>query len=248
MKSATTTITRTEGKLFLRDPLALFFGLVFPALLLLALGYFFPGFDEPTTELDGARYIDIYSPIAIGLGLATLGLVTLPPILAGYRQFGILRRLRTTPVHPVRLLRAQMIVHFVTAAAATAMALVAAVVAFDVPFPESPLLFSLAFVLGAASVFSVGLLVGALARTTTSGQAFGMAIYFPMLFFAGMWIPRSIMPDGLRLVSDMTPLGAAVQALNDSWLDGSVSATHLLVMVAYSVVIGLVATKVFRWE
>lgn len=248
MKSATLTITRTEGKLFLRDPLALFFGLVFPALLLLALGYFFPGFDEPTADLDGARYIDIYSPIAIGLGVATLGLVTLPPILAGYRQYGILRRLRTTPVHPDRLLWAQMIVHLVTAIVAAAMALIVAVAAFDVPFPESPLLFVLAFVLGASAVFAIGLLVGALARTTTSGQAFGMAIYFPLLFLAGMWIPRSIMPDGLRVVSDFTPLGSAVQALHDSWFDGSIDVTHLLVMVAYSVIVGLIAVRVFRWE
>ncbi len=48
-------LTRTEGRLFLRDPIALLFGLVFPALLLLALGLFFPGFDEPTADLDGAR-------------------------------------------------------------------------------------------------------------------------------------------------------------------------------------------------
>lgn len=246
--TATMKLTKTEGKLFVRDPIALFFGLVFPGLLLLALGYLFPGFDEPTTDLDGARYIDVYGPIALVLGLATLGLVTLPPILGGYRQRGILRRLRTTPVHPARLLTAQLVVHLVVAILATAIAVAVVVAAFDVPFPENPLWFALAFLLAAASIFSIGLLVGALARTTTSGQAIGMGIYFPMLFLAGVWIPRTVMPDGLLTVSDLTPLGSAVQALEDSWFGITPSATNLLVMAIWAAVVGLIAVRVFRWE
>ena len=246
--AATMRITMTEGRLFRRDPIALFFGLVFPGVLLLALGYFFPGFDEPSADLDGARYIDTYSPIVIALGLATLGLVTLPPILGTYRQFGILRRLRTTPVHPARLLWAQLIVHMAVAVLAAAITVIVAWLAFDVPLPERPVLFAISFVLGAAAIFAIGLLVGAMARTTTSGQAIGMGIYFPMLFVAGAWIPRSIMPDSLRTVSDFSPLGAAVQALDDAWFGVTPSLLHLAVMVAYALVVGIVAIRVFRWE
>ena len=233
--SVTMKLTRVESKLFLRDPIALFFGLVFPTLLLLALGYFFPGFDEPASDLDGARYIDTYTPIAIGLGLATLGLVTLPPILGTYRQFGILRRLRTTPVHPARLLTAQMAVHIVVAVLATALAMLATITAFDVVIPENILLFALAFLLGAAAIFSVGLLIGAIARTTSGGAAIGMAVYFPMLFVGGVWIPHAVMPDGLRLVSDLTPVGAAVQAMDDAWFLGTVSVTRGLPFLRTSV-------------
>jgi ABC-2 type transport system permease protein len=241
-------LARVETRLFFRDPIALFFGLVFPGLLLLLLGLFFPGFDEPSPDLDGATYIDIYTPIVLVLGLATLGLVTLPPILGTYRQFGILRRLRTTPVHPARLLWAQLVVHIGIAIVAAAIAIVVAVAVFDVPFPQSPGWFAVSFVLAAASIFSIGLLVGAVAPTTAAGQAIGMAIYFPMLFFAGVWIPRSIMSDGLRTVSDLTPLGAAVQALEDSWFGTAPSLTNLLVMAAWAVGVGLVTVRVFRWE
>ena len=246
--SAMMKLTATESKLFLRDPLPLFFGLVFPAVLLVALGLFFPGFDEPAADLDGARYIDTYSPIALGLGLATLGLVTLPPILGTYRQFGILRRLRTTPVHPARLLGAQMVVHTVVAVLAAAVAIAAVMVLFDVTSPQQPLLFALSFVLAAGSIFAVGLLVGALVRSNSAGAAVGMGIYFPMLFFAGVWIPRAVMPDGLRTVSDFTPLGAAVQAIHDSWFEATVSSQHFLVMAAYALVLGFIAMRVFRWD
>ena len=246
--SATMKLTRTEGRLFARDPIAMFFGLVFPGLLLLALGYLFPGFDEPSADLNGARYIDVYAPMALALGIATLGLVTLPPILGNYRQLGILRRMRTTPLHPARLLWAELTIHFAVAVVAAVIAVAVAVLAFDVTFPESPVWFLISFVLAAASIFSIGLLVGALARTTVSGQAIGMAIYFPMLFVAGLWIPRRIMPDGLLAVSDLTPLGSAVQALEDSWFGVTPSLIHIAVMVGWAIVVGLVAVRVFRWE
>jgi len=246
--AATMQLTKVESKLFARDPIALFFGLVFPGLLLLVLGLFYPGFDEPAADLDGRRYIDVYAPVVLVLGLATLGLVTLPPILGTYRQFGILRRLRTTPVHPARLLTAQLVVHVGVAIAAALITILIAGFVFDVPFPQSPLWFALSFLLAATSIFAIGLLVGALARTTVAAQAIGMGIYFPMLFFAGVWVPRTVMSEGLLTVSDLTPLGSAVQALEDSWFGITPSATNLLVMLAYGVAIGAIAVRVFRWE
>ncbi len=246
--SATMSLTRTESKLFSRDPIALFFGLVFPSVLLLALGLFYPGFDEPSADLDGLRYIDIYAPVAIGMGVATLGLVLLPPILGTYRQFGILRRLRTTPVHPARLLSAQLTVHLVVAVLGTLVAILITLTVFDLPAPESPLLLVLGFLLACASNFAVGLLVGARARTTSAGAAIGMAIYFPMLFFGGVWIPHSVMPDGLLRISEVTPLGAAVMAIEGAWFDGSVGLVPIVAMVAYTVVVGLIAIRTFRWE
>ena len=75
-----------------------------------------------------------------------------------------------------------------------------------------------------------------------------MAIYFPMLFFAGLWIPRSVMPDGLRTLSDLTPMGAAVQALEDAWFGSIPSVANLAVMAAWAVAIGAIAVWQFRWE
>ena len=243
-----TKLIQTEAKLFARDPIALFFGLLFPGLLLLLLGLFFPGFTDSSPDLGDRAFIEVFIPVVLVLALATLGFVVLPPILATYRQFGILRRLRTTPVHPARLLRAQLVVQVVIAIIAAAITLAVGIVVFDVPFPQSPGWFVVSYLLAAASIFSVGLLVAALARTTAAGQAIGMAVYFPMLFFAGTWIPRIFMTEGLRTMSDLTPVGAAVQALEDSWTGVTPSLVTLLVMVVWAAVVGFLAVRVFRWD
>lgn len=246
--SATMKLARTEARLLLREPVGVFFGLVFPALLLLGLGYLFPGLDEPSPELDGGRFIELYPPVAIVLGLAMLGLAVIPPTLATYRQFGILRRLRTTPLHPARLLWAQMSVHSVVSIVAALAVIAVATLAFDIPLPELPLWFVLCFVLTAFAMFTTGLLIGSLAGSSQTAIAIGMAAFFPLLFFAGLWIPRELMSETLRTMSDFTPLGAAVQAMNDAWFGVTPGLLHLGVLLAYSAIVGFAAVRFFRWE
>lgn len=246
--SALAKLTKVEAKIFAREPLAMFWGLIFPALLLLVLGFFFPGAREPSDDLGGLRLVDLYAPIVLGLALATLAFATLPAILATYRERGVLRRLSTTPVHPWRLVIAQLAVQVIVAVAAAALAIGVGSILFDIPIPENLPGFVLAFLLAATSMLAVGLLIGAVARTVSSGQGIGMAVYFPMLFFAGVYFPREGMPDGLRAVSDMTPSGAAVQAFSDTWSGLAPTTSSLLVMAAFALGAGLLAALVFRWE
>jgi ABC-2 type transport system permease protein len=241
-------LTLVEAKILMREPIALFWGLLFPGLLLFLLGRFFPGFQDPIPELDGLRTIDLYAPIVLGLSLATVGVATLPAILATYRQFGILRRLRTTPVHPARLLLAQLIVQLAVAVVAAAAAIGVGAIAFGIPLPQNVPGFVLSFALAACSVFAIGLLIGAVAPTVSAAQGIGMMVYFPFLFFAGVYFPRDAMPEGLRTVSDLTPIGAGVQALQDTWAGSAPAVSSLIVMAAYALIAGLAAARFFRWE
>jgi ABC-2 type transport system permease protein len=246
--SALATLTKTEARLFVRDPMALFWGLAFPAGLLVIIGLVFPGAQDPSPDLGGFRLVDLYAPVALGLALATLGISVLPVILATARERGVLRRLATTPVHPARMVMAQLLVHLAVAVVSGILAVAIGVAFLKVTVPENLPGFILAFLLGAASMFGIGLLIGALAPTASSAQGIGLTVYFPLLFFAGVYFPREVMSDGLRQISDLTPSGAAVQALGDAWAGRSASASSLLVMAAFAIVTALVAIRFFRWE
>jgi ABC-2 type transport system permease protein len=245
---ALAALTRTQSKVFLRDPLSVFFGLVFPALLLLVIGLVYPGATDTNVELGGRSLVDIYAPVSIVLGLATVAMTILPGALGGDRQRGILRRLSTTPVHPRALVLAHLIVQLVVVTCAMVTAVLIGMVLFSLPFPRSAVWFLVAFVLGAVSLLAVGLLIGAVVPTASAGQGVGMLLYFPLLFFAGVYIPLEVMPDGIRTVSTYTPAGAAVQALSDSWAGTTPSLSSVLVMVAYAVVAGTLAVLFFRWD
>ena len=245
---ALSKVTTIEAKLFAREPLAMFWGLVFPAVLLLVLGLFFPGASTPSPDLGGYRLVDLYAPIVLALALATLAFATLPAILATYRERGVLRRLETTPVNPWRLVSAQLIVQVAAALITGGAAVAVGAIVFDITLPQSPIAFAFVYLLAAASMLALGLLIGAVAPTVASGQGIGMAVYFPMLFFAGVYFPRGAMPPGLLAVSDLTPAGAAVQALSDTWSGVAPSTSNLIVMAAYAIGASVLAALVFRWE
>jgi ABC-2 type transport system permease protein len=130
-------LTLTELKLFLREPTAVFFAVIFPPLLLGVLGVI-PGFREPSEDLGGQRVIDLYVPIMIAFVLAMLAISVLPTFLA-YREKGILRRLSTTPVRPRSVLLAQLVMGVGMALVAVALVLGVGVVAFDTAIPGQPL-------------------------------------------------------------------------------------------------------------
>jgi ABC-2 type transport system permease protein len=74
------------------------------------------------------------------------------------------------------------------------------------------------------------------------------ATFFPLMFFAGLWVPRAAMPESFRAVSDWTPLGAAVEAIQAGLQTGFPSLRSLLVLAAYAAVFGWIAVRFFRWE
>ncbi len=240
-------LTWNETKLLWRERSSMFFSLAFPTLLLVILGSI-PGFREPVKSIGGLRAIDLYVPILIAFGMTMLGLQALPTALAIYREKGILRRMAVTPVGPARVLQAQMLTCLLMASGAVGTLVVVGRVAFAVPLPRQLFAFALAFVLCSAAVFAIGLTIAALVPSGRAANAIGTLLFFPNMFFAGLWIPRAAMPANLRQIGDYTPLGAGVQALQDATAGAWPHPLQLAVLAAYIVVFGIIAGKVFRWE
>lgn len=241
-------LTRIQAKVFAREPLSVFFGLVFPALILIVIGSVFPDASERSAELGGRSLVEVYAPVSIALGIATVALTILPGALGADREKGILRRLSTTPAHPSTLVAAHLLVQFVVVTIAAVAAILLGMLVFDLAFPGNPGWFLVSYVLGAGCLLGVGVLIGAVVPTAGSGQAFGMLVYFPLLFFAGVYVPLEVMPEGLRTVSSYTPSGAAVQALSASWAGDMPEASGLIAMAVFLLVAGSLATWLFRWD
>ena len=237
-------ITRMEAKLFFRD-VSWLVSLVLPTFTLVVL-YAIPALRETSPELGGYRVVDLYVPTLIAMTLAILGVNTMPLRLSGYRERGVLRRLSTTPVHPANVLAGQLIVNVAAAALSVAVLALVGSVAFGIPGPRHPLAFLVAFGLGTCAVLAVGMLVSAVAPTSRAGQAIALPLFFAVMFLSGVYFPRWLLPEVVQRVGEYTPPG--VQAMLDAWLGAGPDAGQLAMMAIITVVAGLAATRLFRWE
>ncbi|MFJ9678975.1 ABC transporter permease [Streptomyces sp. NPDC101194] len=240
-------VLRSETRLFLREPAALFWILVFPTALMTILGLI-PSFRNPDDALGGRRVIDLYVPVAVLLAMIMAGLQAMPPVLTGYRERGILRRMSTTPVPPSALLTAQIALHGAAALGSSALVLAVGRIAFGVALPGQPLGYVLALLLSTASVLVLGALLCALSRTTKASAAISSVVNLVMMFSAGVWIPVQSMPDTLRRIVEVTPFGAASQALDRAASGGWPGWAQLGVMALWAAVATGLATRLFRWE
>lgn len=240
-------ILRTEFKLVLREPVGAIFSLGLPLVLLLVFGA--PNHArKPDPNLDGKVPIDTVMPaITLALAVGMLAIFMLPGFMTDYRAKGILRRLSTTPVHPARLLGAQVAVQAAIGVAALPLTL-ALGLALGMDAPQNPAALLLALLVGGAALFSLGLLVSALAPDARIGWVFSAVLFFPSVFLAGFWLQKEQMPDWLARAGEFTPLGGFRTAVQDAWTGAPPDPLILLSLALTAVVVGVLAARVFRWE
>lgn len=246
-RGAFAKIVLNEARLAWRHPFALVTAMTLSITLLVIFGTVHSTLTA-LKALGGHTYFYTYLPIFIVVVIAGTALFSLPLTLASYRERGILRRLSTTPAPPTWVLAAQVIVNLAAEAIALATFLAVSLIVFGVGTPKSPVGFLLAIVLCISAVFAIGLWIAAVARSERMGGGAGAVTFAALMFFAGLWTPHVVMPAALRYISDLTPLGAAVEAVQDALYGGFPSITPLLVMVAYTAIFGFLANHFFRWD
>ena len=247
MTSATTTVLRTEARLAGREVGSLFWICIFPTVLLVILGSI-PSFREPSADLGGQRTIDLYASIAVILAIIMGAIFAMPSVIATYRERGVLRRLRTTPVHPGSILMAQVAVHGAALIVSAVLVLAVGRLAFDVALTESLPWFVVVALLTAAATFAIGAAITAVSPTTRVAQTLSTAIAFPAMFTAGLWFPVQAMSGCLHTIVTATPLGAAAEALNDAHVGQAPALADVAVVLGWTAVLALVAIRFFRWE
>ncbi|SNT44361.1 ABC-2 type transport system permease protein [Streptosporangium subroseum] len=245
--SASTAVLKSEARLFTREPAALFWVIAFPTLLLTILGLV-PSFRTADPALGGLRTVDLYVPVVVLLAVIMAGLQAMPPALTGYRERGILRRMSTTPMRPVYLLAAQIVLNGAAALGSAILAMAVGRLAYGVELPRQLLGYVLALVLATLGALAFGATITALSRTTKISNAVGMAVFFPAMFTVGVWAPVQVMPDLLQRIVGFTPFGAAAQALNQAAAGDWPSWSHLGVTALWTVILIAVAARWFRWE
>jgi ABC-2 type transport system permease protein len=242
-------LTWLEIKIFVREPLGLIGTVAVPVLMFLVLGRLI-GRRIRSGSSDVPRFVGADLPIFVSLLIAASAVLSLVAIMAIYREGGILKRLRATPLRPRTILTAHVLVKLLF----TAITMAAMVLAGRRYYPVDagvPLVsFTLALLFTTVSILSLGFLIASIVPTARFAQPIGSIILYPMLGLSGLFVPVESLPPLLQTVARALPLTYAVSLLRGIW-HGETWSSHLgdvAVLALMFVVFTAISAKVFRWE
>jgi ABC-2 type transport system permease protein len=242
-------LTWIEIKIFLREPLGAFGTIGVPVLVFLALGRA-AGRGLAPSSLAANRFIRVDLPVFASLLIAISAVLSLVTIISIYREGGILKRLRATPLRPQTILTAQVLVKLGLTAATLALMVLAGKRYYPAGVHVPLFSFTIALLISTWSILSIGFLIASIVPTARFAQPIGAIILYPMIAVSGLFVPVASLPPVLHAVARVLPLTYAVALLQgiwngDAWLAHAGDVAALFVVF---VVCAALSAKVFRWE
>ena len=242
-------LTWIEIKIFMREPLGAIGTIGIPVLVFLVAGRMV-GRPSALTSPAASSFIGVGLPVLASVLILISAVLSLVTIISIYREGGILKRLRATPLRPQTILTAHVLVKLLLSAA-TLVLMVAAGKRYYPVGIHAPLVgFTVALLISTCSILSIGFLIASLVPTARFAQPIGAVIMYPMMAISGLFGPVASLPPALQTVAKVLPLTYAVSLLEGIW-KGDAWWAHARDLAALAVAFAVctaLSARVFRWE
>ena len=242
-------LTWLEIKIFVREPMGVFGSVGLPVIVFLVIGRLAgPALARAAARPGGA--IPAALPVFASVMMALSAVTSLVTIISIYREGGILKRLRATPLSPFVILSSQVLVKLFFTALTLMLMLLAGrrYVPADSPVPVVS--YGAALLLSTWSTLSVGFVIASLVPTARFAQPITALVLYPMVAFSGLFFPIDTLPAPLELAARVLPLTYAVSLLDGVWR-GEPWLAHLGDVAALLVIFAVftaISSRLFRWE
>lgn len=242
-------LTWIEIKVFMREPLGAFGTIGVPVLIFVGLGHV-KNLRFSTSPLAASGLAGADLPVLVALLISISAVLSLVTIISIYREGGILKRLRATPLRPQTILSAHVIVKLLLTAATLALMFLAGKRYFSTGTHVPWFSFTIALLISTWSILSIGFLIASIVPTARFAQPTGAIILYPMLAFSGLFVRISDLPPVLRIVARVLPMTYAVRLLEGIW-NGDGWLHHMgdmAALTAFFLLFTAISARVFRWE
>src|SRR6266702_5588130 len=205
-------LTWIEIKIFLREPLGAIGTIGIPVVVFLVAGRMV-GRRAAVTSPAASSFIGVGLPVLASVLILLSAVLSLVTIISIYREGGILKRLRATPLRPQTILTAHVLVKLTLTALAMALTALAGRRYYPVHTHFPVFGFTIALLISTWSILSIGFLIASIVPTARFAQPIGAAILYPMIGLCGLFLPVQSMPLALNAVARALPLTYAVSLL-----------------------------------
>lgn len=242
------TLLKTELKLSMRGMDMFIFAICMPIIVLIIIGCIYE--NKPAFEGSNYTFLSQSFSAVICIAIAAGGLMGLPLVISDYREKKILKRYKVTPVSPLMLLVVQFCIYVIYALVSLVSLFLIATIFFELEIQGSIAVFLGGYFLVMFSIFSIGLMVGGIAKDSKQAGAIASLLYFPMIIFSGTTLPYEVMPKAMQEVVNFLPVTQGIKLLKNVVIGETI--TNLLIpiviMIAIFAICISVSIKKFKWE
>lgn len=240
------TLLKIEGKLVWKGMDILIFGIILPIILATLFGYVM----SKEVPASGASMFEISYPAVICIGVLATGVMGVPLTIADYRHRGILKRFQVTPVSPLHILFAQVVIQLSSALVSFIGVTAVYTLLFDYEMGGSWGVFLLTYAFVVCAMYSIGILIGSVVPDQRSANLWSSVAYFTMLLFSGATIPYEIMPRFFQWLMDILPLSHGIHLLKQVSIGEPIQHLFIsIIILGLCILVGLGgAIKFFKWK
>lgn len=241
---------RYQNKVFWRTPIAAFFTIVFPLMLLVL---FTAIFGNELIEGLGVTTAQFFTP---GLAVFAAVSATYTNLAIGTaiaRDSGILKRVRGTPIPPWAYIAGRVASAVYLAFIAITLMMAVGISFYGVElFPRTILSALLTFLVGVSCFAALGMLVAAISPNGDTAPAVTNATLLPIAFISNIFIPLSDPPAWMEVAGNIFPLKPFADAFRDAF-DPTLTGmqfhwAELGSLALWGVAAALLAVRLFKWE
>jgi ABC-2 type transport system permease protein len=240
-------LTWLEIKIFLREPLGAIGTIAVPVVVFLVVGR---AMNRGARTPEALRFMQGGLPVLISVFLAISAVISLVTIISIYREGGILKRLRATPLRPYTILSAHVLAKLLFTAITLGLMLLAGRRFYPAGLQAPVISFALALLVSTLAILSVGFIVASLVPTARFAQPVAAIVFYPMIALAGLFVPVEVLPSWLQIVARLLPMTYIVSLLSGIW-NGEPWSAHLgdlAALAIFGAVCAALSARVFRWE
>ncbi len=228
-------------RLNFRNPMAVVMGYLLPVIFLLVFGAFMN-----TERYKMSDQLGQLLTISI-LGGACFGL---PIAFVSERERGVWRRYKLTPMPTRNFVISLIVARYFLVLTAGILQIALAMIIYKTPMPKHPIQLLIAFTLATFAFVGLGLIISMVASSTTAVQAWGQAIFLPMLIIGGVAIPLRMLPKWGPHVAAFLPGRYAVHAMDAAVRKNGIVGDWFALLALFMIGAAgfLAGVKLFRWE
>lgn len=239
---------RNEMNMSFRGMDMLLFAIIMPLVVLVILGMVYGV--KPAFEGADYTFLEQSFGALTSIAICAGGVMGLPLVVSDYRSKHILKRYQVTPVSPALVLFVEVVMYVIYSAISLISLFLVARLFFGYEMKGNIGLFLLAWLIVMLSIFSIGMMVGGIAKNAKSAGVIASILYFPMMIFSGATLPYEVMPTAIQRVVDVFPLTQGIKILKNSALGLPIedAVISIVLIIGVAVICSFIGIRYFKWE